>query len=184
MNIVCIGDSLTKGYGVNPSKCWVSMLKDSLNMPMVNKGVIGDTSSGILSRFSRDVKKEETSKVIIMCGTNDALLNRNMKNVFKNINLMLSEATENGITPVILFPPKIVKDLAFERWDKKVDYDKSEELLNTLKSLLLDLSREKDIQFIDLSELMPAEPQYYSDGIHFNDLGNEFVFNILKDKLA
>ena len=83
MNIVCIGDSLTKGYGVNPSKCWVSMLQDSLNVPTVNKGVIGDTSSGILSRFSRDVKKEDTSKVIIMCGTNDALLNRTMKNVFK-----------------------------------------------------------------------------------------------------
>ena len=107
-----------------------------------------------------------------------------MKNVFKNINLMVSEATENGITPVILFPPKIVKDLAFERWDKKVDYDKAEELLNTLKSFLINLSREKDIQFIDLSDLMPTDPQYYSDGIHFNDLGNEFVFNILKDKLA
>lgn len=184
MNIVCIGDSLTKGYGVNPSKCWVSMLQDSLNVPTVNKGVIGDTSSGILSRFSRDVKKEDTSKVIIMCGTNDALLNRTMKNVFKNIDLMVSEATENGITPIILFPPKIVKELAFERWDKKVDYDKAEELLNTLKSLLINLSREKDIQFIDLSDLMPTDPQYYSDGIHFNDLGNEFVFNILKDKLA
>ena len=104
--------------------------------------------------------------------------------MYLRLDLMVSEAITNGITPIILFPPKMVKELAFERWDKKVDYDKAEELLNTLKSLLINLSREKDIQFIDLSDLMPTDPQYYSDGIHFNDLGNEFVFNILKDKLA
>ena len=63
MNIVCIGDSLTKGYGVNPSKCWVSMLQDSLNVPTVNKKrKLLDTSSGILSRFSRDVKKRRYFK--------------------------------------------------------------------------------------------------------------------------
>lgn len=184
MNIVCIGDSLTKGYGVTPAKCWVSMLKDFLNVPIINKGVIGDTSSGILSRFSRDVKKDETSKVIIMCGTNDALLYRNMKNVYKNIEGMVSESLENEITPVILFPPKIIKELATERWDKNIDYNRSEDLLNNLKSSLINLSNEKNIQFIDLSELMPADSKYYSDGIHFNDLGNDFVFNILKDKLA
>lgn len=184
MNIVCIGDSLTKGYGVSPAKCWVTMLKDALNSPMVNKGVIGDTSSGILSRFSRDVRKEETSKVIIMCGTNDALLYRNMRNVYRNIEAMISEATKNEITPIILFPPKIIKELAVERWDKNIDYDRSENLLNTLKISLTELSQEKNVQFIDLSALMPADSKYYSDGIHFNDLGNDFVFNVLKDKLA
>ncbi|MGL5616869.1 MAG: GDSL-type esterase/lipase family protein [Sarcina sp.] len=184
MNIVCIGDSLTKGYGINPSNCWVSILGREAGLPVINKGVLGDTSTGILSRFSRDVKKGETSKVLIMCGTNDALLYRNMRNVSRNIDAMISEALANEITPIILFPPQILKEIAVNGWDSKVDYDRTIELLSNLKVMIQDIVKEKNVEFIDLSILMEPKAEYYSDGVHLSNLGNNFVYNILKDKLA
>ncbi|MDM0585184.1 SGNH/GDSL hydrolase family protein [Clostridium perfringens] len=55
MNIICIGDSLTFGYGVGQENSWVSLLNDEKNK-FINKGVNGDTSTGILSRIYEILK--------------------------------------------------------------------------------------------------------------------------------
>lgn len=38
MKLVCIGDSLTYGYGVSSKSCWTELLKKHLNMEVINKG--------------------------------------------------------------------------------------------------------------------------------------------------
>jgi len=46
LSIVCIGDSLTFGYGVNKSENWVSLVATRVKEKIINKGIPGDTTSG------------------------------------------------------------------------------------------------------------------------------------------
>lgn len=54
MKIVCLGDSLTYGYGVPRKDGWVSLAAQATGHTLVNKGVSGDTTGGMLARFARD----------------------------------------------------------------------------------------------------------------------------------
>ena len=35
MKIVCIGDSLTEGYGIEKEYCWVNLLRNGLNIEII-----------------------------------------------------------------------------------------------------------------------------------------------------
>lgn len=79
MNIVCLGDSITKG------RVWVEGDRPRItreNYPallarllpgasVINAGVTGDTSEQLLARFDASVTPHEPEIVIIECGGND-----------------------------------------------------------------------------------------------------------------
>ncbi len=73
MKLICIGDSLTTGYGVFRNERWTEILKDRYGFEVVNKGVNGDTTAGMLDRFFDDVVLPGADLVIIMGGCNDLL---------------------------------------------------------------------------------------------------------------
>ena len=73
MKIVCLGDSLTYGYGVPRRDCWVSLAAEMTGHTIVNKGVNGDTAGGMLARFRRDVAEEAPGLLFVMGGGNDIL---------------------------------------------------------------------------------------------------------------
>ena len=72
-NIICFGDSMTAGYGVNPGEDYPSMLGRLLNLEVLNKGVDGNTTSDGLQRLKGDVLDQEPRLVIIEFGGNDFL---------------------------------------------------------------------------------------------------------------
>ena len=76
MKMVCIGDSLTAGHGVSNHECFVSILREKFQINVLNKGVNGDTTAGILSRSYRDVIQNNPSHVLIMVGCNDFMSGR------------------------------------------------------------------------------------------------------------
>ena len=51
-NIVCLGDSLTEAYIINNKDCWVELLQAKLPQNFINSGISGDTTAGMLSRFT------------------------------------------------------------------------------------------------------------------------------------
>ena len=71
MRIVCLGDSFTQGFGVEEQECWVSLLNREMPWEFVNKGVNGDTTTGLLARFHRDVVEEKPRYVFLDGGFND-----------------------------------------------------------------------------------------------------------------
>lgn len=66
MKIVCLGDSLTYGYGVPRRDCWVSLAAEATGHTLVNRGINGDTTGGMLARFGRDVLSEQPDRVLLM----------------------------------------------------------------------------------------------------------------------
>lgn len=184
MKIVCIGDSLTFGYGVRKNKCWVSLINGTDKYHVINKGVNGDTSVGILSRFFKDVVTHSPTACTIMCGSNDLLMGKNINDILDNINLMLKDCEIKNIAPVIISPPKILSDLASLLWSNDINYDIVNSKLKELDEKLLDLSTKNKCTFISLYNLLPLDKVYYTDGLHLSESGNEYISNIIKEKLA
>ena len=48
MKLICIGDSLTFGYGVRPSQRWTRLCAQETGWEIVNEGISGDTTGGML----------------------------------------------------------------------------------------------------------------------------------------
>lgn len=51
MKLICIGDSLTFGYGVRPSRRWTRLCAQETGWEIVNEGISGDTTGGMLVRL-------------------------------------------------------------------------------------------------------------------------------------
>lgn len=92
-NIICFGDSITHGYGVNRGEDYPSALAELIGKPVLNMGVDGQISAGGLERIKADVLDREPLLVIIEFGGNDFLSKvpredtvRNIKEMVRNIH--------------------------------------------------------------------------------------------------
>ena len=184
MKLVCIGDSLTYGYGVPSNACWVELLKIHLNIEVINKGINGDTTAGILSRSYRDIIEQNPAYVIIMAGTNDIIMDYPLKLVKDNIELLVKEVKENNIIPILALQPPIVTALAKTFWDEEIDYEKANEnLLNYINWAKI-YADEKNIALVNFYDSFMKEQNInnlYCDGIHLNASGHKLMFEIISD---
>jgi len=75
--IVCLGDSLTEGYGaskpnsVDKTRSYPAFLGEKVTVTVVNAGISGDTTAGGLARIGKDVLAHNPQLVIILLGAND-----------------------------------------------------------------------------------------------------------------
>ena len=75
MKLICIGDSLTFGYGVRPSQRWTRLCAQETGWEIVNEGISGDTTGGMLVRLrallaERDICVQHPL-ALLMGGAND-----------------------------------------------------------------------------------------------------------------
>lgn len=127
--LVFIGNSIVAGYPWSKGKSFVSQVRNALKgdvlaedsqgvvlkqpdfakstgFEILNKGVNGDTTEGILNRFTRDVLVYEPDLVFILTGTNDFIYrDADPEEAFANLDLMgnLCDGAKAGcvyITPI------------------------------------------------------------------------------------
>ncbi|HYE05122.1 MAG TPA: arylesterase [Planctomycetota bacterium] len=75
--LVCLGDSLTAGFGIDEAQAFPAKLQelitaDGLDWKVVNAGVSGDTTAGGLGRIAWVLKSKPTL-VLVALGGNDGL---------------------------------------------------------------------------------------------------------------
>ncbi|MCB2294250.1 GDSL-type esterase/lipase family protein [Clostridium algoriphilum] len=189
MSIVCIGDSLTFGYGVNDSDNWVSIVSERVKNKIINKGVPGDTTRGMKERFINDVVNYKPSKVLIMGGTNDIFTNTSMITILNNIKNMVEVCETNNIVPIILTPLPVKENLYIKLMFVDMNYKKVNERLVELRKLLLQYGKDKNINSIDLGNLLPKninlEEYFLEDGIHVSkEIHKEMAEIIYKGMLS
>jgi acyl-CoA thioesterase-1 len=102
--IVFIGDSITNGFPYSAKFSWVNLVAEKLQLDFYNKGINGDTTTGMLNRFQRDVLLLGPTHVIIMGGTNDAYNATNIDLVIQNIYTMIQLAIQHHIVPIVGLP--------------------------------------------------------------------------------
>lgn len=179
---VFLGDSLTFGYGVRPRENWVNLLKNDLEISIINKGVNGSTTVDMLSRFNKDVIDNNPTNLFIMGGTNDLLSNRSINSIVLNIETMIKEALVYRLKVIIGIPPLIISNDANRLFMRCDTYEYCEENLPTLRLELLNLCEKYDLQYIDLYTLTSnnLNNDIFLDGIHLNPLGQNLVYKEAK----
>lgn len=110
--IVCFGDSLTAGYGLQPGESYPDALQRELDRRgigyrVVNQGVSGDTSQGGLSRLPM-VIAEKPEIVVLELGANDGLRGLPVAGTQRNLEQMIEALQGAGAKMVlagITLPP-------------------------------------------------------------------------------
>ena len=170
--ILCFGDSLTAGMGLEDSNdAFPSLLQDKvdslgLNYVVVNSGLSGETTAGGKSRV-KWVLNKDVDIFILELGANDGLrgvpLTETRANLQAIIDIVLDE---NPNTTIILagmeLPPNMGQDYTSE-----------------FRSIFSDLARINDLKFIPfiLENVGGIAELNQSDGIHPTVEGHKIVAN-------
>ena len=170
LKIVAIGDSITYGYPYSPDFSWVNLVAKKLQTEFFNKGINGDTTTGMLNRFKKDVLTLKPSHVIIMGGTNDAYNGTNIDLVINKIHNMVQLALENRIIPIIGLPIPCN--------DSSV-----EDLLEQYREEMHQHALQNNINFIDFHNVMVDQSRYimeefHCDGVHPSQLGYKTMADV------
>jgi acyl-CoA thioesterase-1 len=100
--IIAFGDSLTNGYGVPQDRAFPSLLSDRLDVPILNRGVNGDTTADGLNRLKTDVIAENPWLVMVGLGGNDYLRNIPTETMAKNLTKIVTKIQDSGAIAVLL----------------------------------------------------------------------------------
>lgn len=101
-NIVCFGDSITKGKGVELDQSYPAALAKMTNYPVINAGINGDISSEAIKRVQTDVLEREPLLVIIEFGGNDYLNKISLEETVKNTEEMIKLVQAKGAMVAIV----------------------------------------------------------------------------------
>jgi acyl-CoA thioesterase I len=115
--IVCFGDSLTAGFGVDPGKSYPDLLQAELDRGgyryrIVNFGVSGDTTQDGIERLPL-VLAEMPRVVLLEFGANDGLRGQPVSIAEANLSQMIEALQKAGIITVlagITLPPNYGPD--------------------------------------------------------------------------
>jgi len=125
MKIVALGDSLTVGY-LSPvtSLEWPpyqpytsfldEMIRDTIaktgkavRLQVINEGLNGDLTEGMLSRIDGDVLQLSPSHVIILGGTNDIGWGIPVAEIYSNLEAMYDKVIRHGMRLIACAVPSI-----------------------------------------------------------------------------
>lgn len=95
-NIICFGDSITRGYGANAGEDYPAALSELTDNPVLNMGVEGETTVEALRRIKEDVLDREPLLVVIEFGGNDFLTKVSKENTMRNIKEMVHNIRAAG----------------------------------------------------------------------------------------
>ncbi|MDR2051485.1 MAG: GDSL-type esterase/lipase family protein [Deltaproteobacteria bacterium] len=179
MKIVCLGDSLTYGYEVRRSAVWTTLAGRESGALVLNRGVNGMMTSGMLERFRRDVLEERPDAALLMGGANDILFELDAAGAENNMADMARRAREAGIRPFIGIPapfcPPVRKD-----WRSMADFPGAAPLYEAYIQRLYALSEENAYERADFygavlkhaAESGEDLRSLYHDGLHLNERGH------------
>jgi len=189
MKIVCLGDSLTYGYGVKRRDVWTSVASEQSGNSYINKGVNGDTSGGMLSRFNEDVLMEKPKAVILMGGANDFIVGEPASRVKANMSSMAYQSLAKGILPVIGIEVDILEGMVRKEWLRFTDFATVHKKLLEYREWVGLYAEIFGIAYIDayghFKERYPEGGRdLYSDGLHLNLEGNKAMATIVTKEMA
>jgi acyl-CoA thioesterase I len=103
--VVCLGDSLTAGYGLSAADAYPAILQRQLreagyDFDVVNAGVSGDTSAGGLRRLDWSLRGD-VRVLIVALGGNDALRGLPAGELKANLARIIETAQKRHVTVIL-----------------------------------------------------------------------------------
>lgn len=181
MKIVFTGDSFTRGFGVRRGESWFSILEKNTKKTLVNKGINGDTTSGMLARFLYDIEQEKPDYIFIEGGINDFIAGSSCDIPQNNYMAMVHQAYHHGVIPVMVTVPAVCPAKISGGWLGMADYDEVCRRYEVLREFLLRMRDSFGVKCLDLyrdfSEMIKHEKdtEWYVDGIHLSSEGHGYI---------
>lgn len=165
--IIALGDSLTAGLGVAESDAWPALLETRLNengynWMLINAGISGETSTGVLSRI-KWILAQKPDIVILETGANDGLRGIPINVIRDNISKSVEILQESNVK-VVLAGMQIVQNLG-------------PEYTSAFAKIYRDISKEKNCILIPFFlKGVAGDPSLnQEDTIHPNESGHRII---------
>lgn len=154
--IVFLGDSLTDYVNFD----------DYFPFPVLNRGIAGDTTAGVLNRID-DVIALAPSKLFLLIGTNDIGSGLKPEKIIANIRKIIALIQENSPGT------KIYVQSLFPTNNTKFNSGRPIKTITEVNSKLEELAKSMNCDFIDLYPLLTTfsgelDEIYTLDGLHLN----------------
>jgi acyl-CoA thioesterase-1 len=169
--VVCLGDSLTAGYGLPVAQAYPSLLQQRLREAgypheVINAGVSGDTSAGGLRRLDWSLRGN-LDVLILALGANDGLRGLPPAAMRQNLGAMIERARKRGIAVLLAgmeAPPNFGP--AYTR---------------QFRAVYRDLAKQYDVPLIPffLAGVAGVPSLNQADGIHPNAAGQREVADLV-----
>jgi len=175
--ILCFGDSLTAGHGLDEKDAWPTLLQQrldsvGLDYTVVNAGLSGDTSAGGLNRIDW-VLKQPIDLFFFELGANDMLRGLDVTKTRENLDNILQkvQAKHKDVPMLIagmLAPPNMGKDY--------------EQAFNGIFPSLAKKYNAKLIPFF-LDQVAGVKELNNPDGLHPNEAGSKILLETVWKQL-
>jgi acyl-CoA thioesterase I len=186
LKIVALGDSLTVGeneFELSDSDEYASypryleflaqrhlnsrQRQSDFKVRVMNKGICGELTAGMLDRFSKDVVSERANCVIVLGGTNDIGWSLEPSIIARNLGMIYDTARNGGVMAVACSIPSVL------------GLDESIPPRLTLNGMIRTHAEKRSITFVDLfnatadTQTNRLSEQFSGDGLHLNRKGYE-----------
>ena len=167
--ILCFGNSLTAGLGLDEEQAWPNLLQmrlDSLNLEyrVINAGLSGETSSGGLNRLDW-VLNQHTDIFILELGANDMLRGLDVKSTRDNLDSIIANLKKRYPEAKLVICGMLSPPNMGPRYEEEFN------------SIYPDLARKYDAVLIPffLEKVAGIEDLNLPDGKHPNEAGQRIV---------
>lgn len=187
MNVICLGDSLTVGLGVPSSQRWTALAARQAGITMLNYGVNGDTTGGMLCRLQtmlspemiRSMQRGQT-RIFVMGGSNDVFFSGADRGARENLGALVSQLLMYGVRPWMGIPLPICPTHISSRWVNLTDFSLAALALSHFSQWLLRFCACFDLQSVDfrpdfLSSDGTPNRVLFLDGLHPTPEGHRLM---------
>lgn len=186
MKIACMGDSITLGVGLPEHKGrWSDLVQERTGHKLVNLGIGGDTTTGMLARCQWQIFREDFDAMILLGGTNDICSSWEYRTAWANTIAIYRQAKAFGIPLIMGIPvPAIAKDLAVRDYYPGRDNEKICALIDEFARMLRLYCIEKEIPLADFREPFldtrgHGRRELFFDGLHPTAEGHRLMADVL-----
>ena len=186
--IICLGDSLTEGAGLEPQRTWPALVANGLaGAEVLNQGIGGDTTGGMLARFAPLVVPQQPDLVVILGGCNDLWFGLDPRIIAANLFAVVSQAKYHKIAPLLATPLPFVSEIVeTQPWLPPPEgYGAMARQLEQLRDALTTAAGHSEILCLDLhTEFCDSDGNvqrryFMEDGLHPNYPGHQRIARAL-----
>lgn len=188
--IACVGDSITYGAGVLNTRAkdsYPAYLQKKLgdSVQVLNYGFGGRCAGGnsdypyVKEKFYELSKDAKADCYILMLGTNDSKsFNWEEARYREDLAAFIDAYKNLGNKPrvIVMYPPKA---FPYGKKNEVQFFIRNEIIEGKIHRIVADVTRMKNVETVDLFKLTEDHPEWFSDGVHPNALGNEKIADCL-----
>ena len=175
--LLILGDSISAGFGIKESQNWTTLLKSSFSkegksLKIINSSISGDTTSGGLSRISRDLNTYKPDFVLVELGGNDALRGYPISRIKQNLLKIISIISNNQSIPIIM--------------QIKIPPNYGKKYIEAFENIYSEVASETDAKLISfmLENVALKEDLMQPDGIHPNEKAQPVIAEQIKEEIG